>query len=155
MTEMERNLGRRWFEEVWNKGRRGGIAEMLAPDAVLHDSERDSQPGPDGFYPFFDRLNATLSELYVTVQDSFAEGDRVCVRWECIAKHTGDGFGIPPTGKPIRVTGISILRVAGGMVVEAWQNWDVMGMMEQMQMNSPDESATLDHLAVGRSLRLG
>jgi hypothetical protein len=35
MTKQERDLGRRWFEEVWNKGRRVAIAEMLPPDAVL------------------------------------------------------------------------------------------------------------------------
>lgn len=153
MTEMEQGLGRRWFEEVWNKGRREAIAEMLAPDAVLHDAERDSLPGPEGFYPFFDRLSATLSELHVTVDDTFAGDDRVCVRWSCSAKHTGDGFGVPPTGKAIHVTGISILRVAGGIVVEAWQNWDVMGMMEQIK--SQDEAATMEHIVIGRSLRLG
>jgi hypothetical protein len=55
MTEQERELGRRWFDEVWNKGRREAIAELLSPDSVLHEAGIDSK-GPDGFYPLFDRL---------------------------------------------------------------------------------------------------
>jgi steroid delta-isomerase-like uncharacterized protein len=132
MIQEERELGARWFEEVWNKGRREAIAEMLAPDAVMHEADIDAV-GPEGFYPFFDRINATLSEMHVTVQQTIAEGDQVCVRWLCTAKHTGAGLGIPPTGKTIRVTGITIFRVAGGKNVEAWQNWDMLGLMEQIQ----------------------
>jgi hypothetical protein len=53
MTEQERDLGRRWFEEVWNRGRRDAIAEMLSPDSVLHEAGSDSIR-PEGFYPLFD-----------------------------------------------------------------------------------------------------
>src|SRR5262249_35846299 len=117
MTDEERDLGRRWFEEVWNKGRREAIDEMLAPEGVIHDGGTDTV-GPEGFYPFFDRLNATFSEFHVHVEDSIAEGDKICVRWSCTAKHTGDGLGMPATGVTTHITGISILRVADGRLVE-------------------------------------
>ena len=139
MTESERGLGRRWFELVWNQGRREAIAEMLAPDAVVHDGGSDAS-GPEGFYPFYDRLRATISEIHVHIEDTFAEGDNLCVRWSCTGKHTGNGLGIAPTGKTIHVTGISILRVADGRLVEGWQNWDMLGMMEQI--NGLARSAT-------------
>ncbi len=139
MTESERGLGRRWFEQVWNEGRREAIAEMLAPGAVVHDGGSETS-GPEGFYPFYDRLRATISEIHIRVEDSFAEGDKLCVRWSCTGKHTGDGLGVAPTGKTINVTGISILRVAGGKLVEGWQNWDMLAMMEQI--NGMARSAT-------------
>jgi steroid delta-isomerase-like uncharacterized protein len=132
MTDLERDLGRRWFELVWNQGRREAIAEMLAPDGVIHDGGIDTR-GPDGFYPFFDRMSASFSDLHVTVEDTIAEGDKVCVRWTCKARHTGDGLGIAASGKNIHVTGVAICRVADGKIVEAWQNWDMMAMMEQIQ----------------------
>jgi steroid delta-isomerase-like uncharacterized protein len=132
MKEIDRGLGTRWFEEVWNKLRREAIAEMLAPDCEIHDGELDTR-GPEGFYPFFDRMCATLSDLRITVMDNIAEGNLLCVRWVCTAKHTGDGLGVPPTGRTINVTGITIVRVADGKVVEAWQNWDMLGMMEQIK----------------------
>jgi steroid delta-isomerase-like uncharacterized protein len=131
MTESERNLGERWFELVWNQQRREAIAEMLAPSAVLHDGAIDTV-GHQGFYDFFDRMNAAFSELHVSVADTIAEGDKVCVRWSCTAKHSGSGLGIPPSGVTIHVTGVTLIRVAGGKIVEGWQNWDMLGMMEQI-----------------------
>jgi predicted ester cyclase len=110
MTEGDRDIGRRWFEEAWNKGRREAIPDMLAPDGVIHDGGVDSV-ARTGSTPFFDRMNAALSEFRVTVQDNIAERDRVCVRRTCTAKHTGTGLDIPASGKRINVTGISIIRV--------------------------------------------
>jgi steroid delta-isomerase-like uncharacterized protein len=132
MTEEERDLGQRWFEEVWNRGRRDAIPEMLAPDAVLHEAGLDSV-GPDGFYPLFDRIHAAMDEIQTTVHETIAEGDRLCVRWSFTAKHSGPGLGIPASGKTIHVTGITIMRIADGKAVEGWQNWDMLGMMEQIR----------------------
>jgi predicted ester cyclase len=139
MTESERNLGRRWFELVWNQRRREAIAEMLAPQAIAHDGSSEAT-GPDGFYPFYDRMLATFSEIHVDVHDSIAEGDKICVRWTFTGKHTGDGLGAAPTGTAVHVTGITIMRVSGGRMVEGWQNWDMLGMMERI--NGVARSAT-------------
>jgi steroid delta-isomerase-like uncharacterized protein len=132
MSEMARDLGRRWFEEVWNRKRREAIPEMMAPQCVVHDGEIDST-GPDGFYPFFERIHGTFSEIHVAVEDTIAEGDTACIRWSFSGKHTGGAMGIPPTGKTVHITGISILRAAGGKVIEGWQNWDMLGMIQQIQ----------------------
>ena len=132
MTDQERNLGTRWFEEVWNKGRRAAIAEMLAPRAVLHEGGTDSI-GPEGFYSFFDRLRAALSDFRITVHETIVERELACVRWTCSCKHTGDGLGMPATHKTLHVTGISIMRIADGRIVEGWQNWDMLGMLQQIE----------------------
>jgi predicted ester cyclase len=132
MTESERDLGKRWFEQVWNQGQREAIAEMMAPDAVVHDGERVTV-GLSAFYSFFDRMMTTFSEMRVSVEDTIAEGDKLCVRWECTCRHTGHGLGVAPTGGTVHITGISIMRLAGKMFVEAWQNWDMLGMMEQIE----------------------
>lgn len=132
MTDLERDLGRRWFELVWNQRRRAAIAELLAPDGVIHDGGTDTR-GPEGFYPSFDRMSDTFPDLHVNVEDTIAEGDKVCVRWSCTGTHTGGGLGVAPTGITIHITGISILRVAGGKLIEGWQNWDMLRMMEQIQ----------------------
>jgi len=132
MTEQERNMGRHWFDEVWNKGRRDAIAEMLLPDAVLHEAGIDSV-GPEGSFPLFDRLSATFSEIHVAIDDTMADGDKICVRWSFSGKNTGGGLGVGPTGKTIHTTGITIMRVSGDKLVEGWQNWDMLGMMEQIQ----------------------
>jgi steroid delta-isomerase-like uncharacterized protein len=131
MTDLVK-IANAWFEEVWNKGRREAIAEMLSPGAVIHDGGVDTV-GAEGFYPFFERIRATFSDFRIDVEDTIAASDKVCVRWSCTGKHTGGGLGIPPTGKTLHITGISILRVADGKLVEGWQNWDMLGMMEQIK----------------------
>ncbi|HYP09050.1 MAG TPA: ester cyclase [Bryobacteraceae bacterium] len=46
--------------------------------------------------------------------------------------HTGDGLGIPPTGRKVRVTGLVMARMANGQMVEAWNNWDQLGLLRQV-----------------------
>ena len=135
MTDSERALGSKWFEEVWNKGRRDAIPEMLAAGAVIHDGGTDSV-GPQGFYAFYDRIRSAFSEIRVTVADIFAEDDKVVVRWSCSCKHTGEGLGFPATARTVSFTGISIIRIHEGKIAEGWQNWDMLGMIQQLQGTS-------------------
>ena len=130
-------LAHEWFDEVWNKGRREAIAEFLSPDGVLYEAGSISR-GPQGFYPFFDRMRASFSDIRVKVEDTFGENDKFCYRWTCSMRHTGDFMGIPATGKTLEVTGIAILRAENGKMVEAWQNWDMLGLIEQI--NSKPQS---------------
>jgi steroid delta-isomerase-like uncharacterized protein len=131
MTESDRKLGHRWFDLVWNQGNRDAITEMVGADTVFHDSGIDTV-GPENFSAFYDRLTSMFSEFHIGVDDSFADEEMLCVRWTCTAKHTGPAFGVEATGTPIRVTGISIARVADGQFKEVWQNWDMLGMMQQI-----------------------
>ncbi|MGA2848326.1 MAG: ester cyclase [Terracidiphilus sp.] len=135
MPQTARELGRLWFEVVWNRGRRGAIAELLSPNVVLHDAGVDSV-GIEPFLLFFDRMQDTFSDIHVDVEEILAEYDKACVRWTCTGKHTGFGFSIPPTGAEVRVSGLSVIHVEDGKVVEAWQNWDMLGMMDQIKDHS-------------------
>jgi len=132
MKQSAQEIGRLWFEVVWNRGRRGAIPELLSPDVLLHDAGEDSV-GIEPYLLFFDRMQDTFSEIHVDIEDIVAEYDKAAIRWNCRARHTGYGFSIPPTGVEVRMTGISIIQVEDGKVVEAWQNWDMLGMMEQIQ----------------------
>jgi predicted ester cyclase len=132
MSEANKQLAKRWFEEVWNKGRREAIPEILAPDAEIRESG-EIVKGPEGFYPFFDRMQAAFSDIHVTFQDAIAEADMVCLRWSCSMKHTGSGLGIAPTQKTLATTGMTMVRVANGRFVAGWQNWDMLGLMQQMK----------------------
>jgi predicted ester cyclase len=132
MSEANKQLARRWFEEVWNKQRREAIAELLNPNSVLHEGGEDIL-GPEGFYAFYDRMQASFSNINVTVHDAIAEGDKVCVRWSCTMQHTGPGLRIPPTNKQLHTTGISIVKITEGRVSEGWQNWDMLSLLEQIK----------------------
>jgi predicted ester cyclase len=135
MSEIGKQLARRWFEEVWNKQRREAIGEMLLPDAIIHEGA-DIVRGPEGFYPFFDRMQSAFSDIHITVEDDVQGGDKVWLRWSCTMRHTGSGLGMSPTQKQLHTTGISILKTLDDKVVEGWQNWDMLGLMQQINEQS-------------------
>lgn len=131
MSETNKTIVQRWFDEVWNRGRKESISELLSPDAVIQEGQRETV-GPEGFYPFFERMQAAFSDINVTIHDAISEADKVCVRWSVTMQHTGNGLGTP-TNKNLHTTGISVVRIAGGKVVEGWQNWDAMGLLQQIK----------------------
>ena len=56
----------------------------------------------------------------------------VATRWTGRGTHKGELMGIPPTGKQVTVSGITISHVKNGKVVEEWSNWDTLGMLQQL-----------------------
>lgn len=75
---------------------------------------------------------SAFPDTKMTVEQQIAEGDKVVTRWKAQGTHKGELMGIPPTGKQVTVTGISIERIVGGMIVESWEEFDQMGMMQQL-----------------------
>ena len=80
----------RWFEEVWNNGRREVIDEMFPPEFVMYDGGTESK-GPDGFKPFYDRMRASFSDIKVTPHESISDGDLACLRWSATMRHPVTG----------------------------------------------------------------
>ena len=133
--EENKALVRRWFEEVWNKGRADAIEEMLAEDAVVHGlSEDAAKPlrGPTGFLPFHTQFREAFPGIEVVVEDTIAEGDLVAARCSVRGKHVGDSLGFKATQATAEFDGIAIVRVKDGKLVEAWNNFDFMKMYKQL-----------------------
>ncbi|HEV7903060.1 MAG TPA: ester cyclase [Pyrinomonadaceae bacterium] len=126
----------RWFEEVWNKGREEAIDELFAEDGIAHglgDVAGAQLRGPGGFKPFFRSFRSAFPNIEVVVEDTIAEGDRVAARCTVRATHAGEGLGFAATQRPMEISGIAIVRVRDGKIVEAWNNFDFMGMFQQLQ----------------------
>ena len=71
-------------------------------------------PGPEGTKQAITTYRTAIPDLKATVDDIFAAGDRVALRWSIRGTHLGDWLGIPPTGDHMAATGISVNRMAGG-----------------------------------------
>ena len=135
MSEDNKALVRRWFEEVWNKGREEAIEEMFAADGIAHGlDDGSSQPlrGADGFKPFFRQFREAFPEVNVVVEDAIAEGDKVAARCSVRGHHRGGTLGFAATDRPVEFTGMTIARVRDGKIVEAWNNFDFMTMYQQL-----------------------
>jgi predicted ester cyclase len=68
----------------------------------------------------------------MTFEDQIAEGDKVASRWTMRGTHTGELLGIAPTGKQATMTGIVISRLAGSTIAEEWENFDQLGLLQQL-----------------------
>ena len=138
-------LTRRWFEEVWNKGRDQAIDELFAADGVAHGLGEAGQdlPGPAEFRKFYRQFRSGFPDVKVTVDQVIAEGDTTAVRFTARATHGGDGLGIKATGRPVTVTGMCMIRWRGGQIVEGWNEFDAAGLVRQISTPHPAGAAGL------------
>jgi steroid delta-isomerase-like uncharacterized protein len=135
MSEENKELLRRWFEEVWNKGRAEAIDEMLAEDGVAHGlSDDPAKPivGPSDFRPFHTLFREAFPNMIIVVEDMVAEGDKVAARCSVRGRHEGEFMGRTATQSPVEFTGMTIVRIDNGKIVEAWNNFDFMSLHKQV-----------------------
>lgn len=111
----------RWFEEVWNLRRLPTIDELLDDESVCY-SELGPIRGRAGFRErMFQPFLAAFPDLRVIVEDLIAEEDKVAVRWTAQGTHSGSGLGLKKTDNPVRIHGMTWIRVEEGRIREGWQ----------------------------------
>jgi steroid delta-isomerase-like uncharacterized protein len=124
-----------WFEEVWNKKREDAIDEMFAADGIAHgldDADGNAIRGPEGFKALHRAFLSAYPDLKITVEDTVVEGDKIAARCKVTGSHEGHDIGVPPTNQPVEFTGMTIVRVKDGKIVEAWNEFNFMKMYEQI-----------------------
>ena len=123
---------KRLFEESWT-GNFDVIDEFVAPNYVGYDpAEPEPIRGPAGVRANIEKYLAGFPGGGITVDDQIVDGDKVATRWTGRGTHTGEVAGIAPTGKEVTISGLTISRLEGGMVVEEWVTWDTLGMLIQL-----------------------
>ena len=108
------------------------LDELIAPDIVNHGADPDDPPGAERFKRSFRSLIAACPNLRVTVDQQVVQGDWVAVRWTDRGADTGGFWGRPPTGKQVLVTGIDLIRVEGGRIVERWGEYDLLSVLREL-----------------------
>jgi steroid delta-isomerase-like uncharacterized protein len=139
----------RWFQEVWNEGKTQTVHELLSPDAVAlgQAGAGIELHGPKDFVSFVEQIRGAFPDIKVAVEDAFGCDDKVALRWSATMTHRGDALGIPATGKSVRLTGITIVRIVNGKMVAGWDNWDELGMLEQIGVYTPPNTVSLHKTA--------
>jgi steroid delta-isomerase-like uncharacterized protein len=134
LSETNKTVVRRLFEEVWNKGKLNVLDEITTKDHV--SSGPGSLPGlptgPEGSKQFVTVYRNAFPDVHFTIDDQLADGDKVVTRWTADGTHQGELQGLPATGKSSTVTGININRIENGKIAESWGIFDQFGMMQQL-----------------------
>ena len=138
MSEAQnKTIARRFKDEVWDKGDEAALDELFAEDAVDHGAILGQPPGREGHKYQLALFRSAFPDLYVTAEDIFSEGDEVAYRWTGRGTHQGELMGMAPSGIRMTITGTAIARISGSKVEEGWQNFDALGMMQQLGVNPP------------------
>lgn len=117
----------RWFTEFWGKDVNLAVVdEIAAPDMLLKYSLHEPRRGHDDIKAFMTDFRAAFPDLnFWGTADLIADGDFVVGQWEGGGTHTGPAFSdfligsLPAaTGRRMRFTGTTVLKVLDGKIVE-------------------------------------
>jgi steroid delta-isomerase-like uncharacterized protein len=132
--EENKALARRELEEIFAaKGNLDAAEEIYAPHYISHQPPAEEDlSGPEAIKQFAAGMRQAFPDLEITIEEQIAEGDKVLTRFRTRGTHQGELWGIPPTGKEVEITNMSMCRIEGGKMAEEWPAPDRLGMMQQL-----------------------
>ena len=131
MSEQNKALIRRWFQEVWSEGREASIDALMDPGCLVHGLGQEMR-GPESFKAFHSAYRNAFPDVRLNIDDIVAQGDIVAARWSGTGTHRGNGLKVPATGRQVQLSGMTFARVQNGKLVEGWNVFDQMGMYLQL-----------------------
>ena len=129
-AEANKALIREFFEQVWNQGREEAIDRFIAENAGGNDP--DFGMGREGFKQQWRKWRDAFPDIHFAIEEIIAEGDTVVARWTLTGTQSGPFLGIAPTGRTIRVGGISMDHLRDGVLVSGFDGWDNLGLRQQL-----------------------
>jgi steroid delta-isomerase-like uncharacterized protein len=130
-AEENKDLARRSWESLSERNP-DLIEEFYPPDLVWHEPDQDIR-GYEEARQFVSTFFDAFPDINITVEDAIAEGDQAVTRYTIRGTHRGETeeFG-PPTGRQMELEGITIHRIEGGKIVEEWERYDNLSVMQQL-----------------------
>jgi predicted ester cyclase len=133
MSEGNRALVERFYDEVISGGDIGVLDVLMAPDFIEHGAPPSLPPGREGFKQFVGVLRTGFPDFRWSVEDWIVAGDKVVARGGGRGTHRGEFMGVPPSGRPAEWTAIHIFTVREGRLTERWSGVDVGGLLERLR----------------------
>ena len=118
------------------------IEEIYAPNVVWHEPDQEVR-GIDEARQFVTTYKTALPDLNITIEDVVGEGDKAVTRWTVRGTHQGEVEELgPPTGRQVELKGITIHRIDGGKIVEEWEAYDNLSILQQLGLVPEHEQAS-------------
>ncbi len=133
-TEENKAIVRRYYEEVLNQRLLTSIDALFTPHFISHPAGEgyDASVDLQTYVQAIVRSHTAFPDLHVKIEAQIAEADLVATRWKAHGTQCGMLGNLPPTGKEITVTAMHFHRLADGKIVEHWEQFDLMGMLQQL-----------------------
>jgi steroid delta-isomerase-like uncharacterized protein len=138
MSEENKQLVRRWFEEVWNQQSEEAIDQMFAPGGNAYGFPEAASVliGPESFKSVHGIFLGAFPDLQIAVTDIITEGDKVAVTWTATMTHLGDHLGFAPTMKKETLDGSSFLTVKDGQIQEGANYMEMQALIFRLKESS-------------------
>ena len=130
-NEENKHIVRR-YQELYNSNDLDRLMEVLAEDLRTPNIMPGIPQGLEGAKAAHRIMLAGFPDYQTIIEDLIAEEDKVAARIKMMGTHTGESMGIPATGKWISFTGIYIVRIANGKIVEHWGEEDSVSLLGQL-----------------------
>ncbi|GAB3669799.1 hypothetical protein GCM10027589_37970 [Actinocorallia lasiicapitis] len=131
-AQQSKETVRRFYSEVWNRGHFDVVDELFVPDFLGHAPGGRLSRGPQAVKDFVADWRTVVPDVVLEIEDQVAEGSRCATRFAGRGTHLGSWAGIPPTGKEIVLSGISITRIVDGNFVLEWGEFDMISLLSQL-----------------------
>ena len=131
LTEQKKTVVRRFIEN-FNKQDVETLPHDFADDYVLDFPGGPTGQGREGIRQATSSFMAAFPDLHFSIDDLFSQGDRVAWRWTMTGTHKGNLGPFPASGKSVRLSGISLLRLREGKIVEDKVRADMVGLLQQI-----------------------
>jgi predicted ester cyclase len=141
MSEENKTIVRRVIEEFFDTEDTDIADEVLAAGYVNRNPSNPKMRGIENVKRSVGEWCAAfLSDTHHAIEDVEAEGAMVAARWTTRATHRGEFMGVPPIGDRVAVRGIGVYRFSGSKIVESWDEYDALGLLRQLGVNSKEEA---------------
>jgi steroid delta-isomerase-like uncharacterized protein len=130
VTENEAALKR--AVEAWNSGDVSSYLDLYAEGIKLHAGTYDF-PNKQAVEGMYRGMFAATSDLRLDIHETFGHEDNLVARYTVTGTHTGELMGIPPTGRELSITGITVMHFQNGAVVERWDSDDSAEAMSRLR----------------------
>jgi predicted ester cyclase len=134
-TELSRAVVTCFFEEVLNGHDLDALAEIASPHILIHPTAMPCEAsyyGIDGVGDWLEEGWQAFPDLTIADYATVAQGDIVAVRWMAKGTSKGNFLMLPPTGKTVEYTGVSMYRIENGKIAEIWETRNTLGIMRQL-----------------------
>lgn len=117
---------------LWNDGMLEIVDRHYAPDVVDHMPVPGQASGLAALKQVVVDFRTAIPDLQMTLLGTIACGDLGVDFWTLTGTHRGALFGMPASGKPVRFSGIDMIRVAHGRIVELWHVEEMLQFFAQI-----------------------
>ena len=133
MTTENNKLTMNRFVEFINTASEQLAGELISPNAIFYvPGQPEPMRGPGGYLAIIGMMRSGFPDIQWTLEDSVAEGEKVAARFIMRGTHQGAFFGVPPTGKSIKVQAMNFYRFSNGQIIEEYGQPDMLGLLTEI-----------------------